>query len=275
LGGSASNYVLSDDSASGEVGTIIPTNINVTATTNLKMYDATTSAEAQPIITFGHLQADDSWSSYGEVYSSKNVGVNKTLIPYASIDDGNGGNNYYLTLVGNIMGVITNRPVAVTNFIVLNKIYDGTTNANFVSSNAILIGILVGDHVVLNTNGVVAYFADANVGTNKPVTVIGLSLGNSDAANYVLIAPTNFTANISPLVPPTMLTSAISVGPGNLQFSFTGQIGQNYKVMASSDLREPLSNWINLSSGSFTSSTSTFTDTVTEFPVRFYIIKSP
>jgi len=43
----------------------------------------------------------------------------------------------------------------------------------------------------------VAYFADKNVGTDKPVTMTGLALGGAAAANYTLVDPTNVTANVT------------------------------------------------------------------------------
>jgi hypothetical protein len=51
--------------------------------------------------------------------------------------------------------------------------------------------------VTLVASNAVAYFADKNVGTNKPVTVMGLTLGGAAAANYALAVPTNLTANIT------------------------------------------------------------------------------
>ena len=51
--------------------------------------------------------------------------------------------------------------------------------------------------MTLVTSNAVAYFADKNVGTNKPVTVRGLELIGAAAANYTLADPTNLTANIT------------------------------------------------------------------------------
>ena len=55
-------------------------------------------------------------------------------------------------------------------------------------------------------------FADANVGTNKAVTISGLALTGTDAANYTLVAPTA-TASI---------TTALSISLGNLARTYDG-----------------------------------------------------
>src|SRR5205823_5084102 len=44
-----------------------------------------------------------------------------------------------------------------------------------------------------------ASFASKTVGTNKPVTVIGVILSGNDAGNYTVAQPTGLTANITAL----------------------------------------------------------------------------
>jgi uncharacterized protein YfiM (DUF2279 family) len=85
----------------------------------------------------------------------------------------------------------------VTNLPALDQVYDGTTNATLDATNAGLAGVLDGDDVTLVTSNAVAYFADKNVGTDKPVTVTRLALGGAAAANYTLADPTNVTANVT------------------------------------------------------------------------------
>jgi hypothetical protein len=112
----------------------------------------------------------------------------------------------YSVIVAGAMGTVTNSatltvsPLAltVTNLLALDKAYDGTTNATLDATNAGLAGVLNGDSVTLVTSNAVAYFADKNVSTNKPVTVTGLALGGAAAANYTLVNPTNVTADITP-----------------------------------------------------------------------------
>jgi hypothetical protein len=62
-----------------------------------------------------------------------------------------------------------------------------------------LVGVLATDsaNVSLSTNGYVADFASAKVGTNKTVTVSGLTLTGSASGNYAFTQPT-LTADITP-----------------------------------------------------------------------------
>ena len=69
----------------------------------------------------------------------------------------------------------------------VDKTYDGTTNATVSLSDNRITGDDVTDSY---TN---AFFADPNVGTNKPVTVTGISLSGSDAGNYSLANTTAAT----------------------------------------------------------------------------------
>ena len=94
---------------------------------------------------------------------------------------------------------VTPASLAVANLLALNKVYDGTTSATIDAANAALVGVLNSDNVTLNAANAVAVFADPNVGSNKTVTVSGLALGGSAAANYVLPLPVYLTASILPI----------------------------------------------------------------------------
>ena len=66
-------------------GVITARAITVTATTNTKVYDGTTSAAALPTITSGVLQTGDT-ITLAETYDTKNVGTGKTLTATATIN---------------------------------------------------------------------------------------------------------------------------------------------------------------------------------------------
>jgi hypothetical protein len=78
-----------------------------------------------------------------------------------------------------------------------DKVYDGTTVATLSSNNVVLVGVINGDSVSLVTNGYIANFATANVGTYIPVGVSGLTLSGVSAGNYTLNQPTGLNANIT------------------------------------------------------------------------------
>ena len=100
---------------------------------------------------------------------------------------------------GVLAGAITIAPATLTvsNVTGHAKIYDQTTVATINTSSAALVGVVSGDNVTLQTNGVSGTFASKNVGLNIVVTVAGLSLTGPQAANYVLIQPKT-KANIAP-----------------------------------------------------------------------------
>ena len=74
--------------------------------------------------------------------------------------------------------VKTATPLTVTGITVTDKPYDGTTKAALVLDSAQLAGTIApGDTVEFNTNAnLTAEFDNANVGTDKKVTVTGDAL---------------------------------------------------------------------------------------------------
>jgi hypothetical protein len=187
LGPAAPNYTLNQPIAL--TGDIAPRPITITAQTNTKVYDGNTTAAAIPLLTVGAIQPGDS-ATYSETYDTKNVGVGKTLTPAAAITDGNGGNNYTVTLVNDTTGIITAKPLTVTAT-GINKVYDATTAATVTFSDDRVLGD------VFTVSGV-AVFADKNVGVGKPVSVTGIAIAGTDAGNYTLTSTTaNTTANIT------------------------------------------------------------------------------
>ncbi len=108
-------------------GVINKATLTITAMTNTKTYDATTSAAAIP--TVSGLIGTDTATGLAEVYTDPNVGTGKTLSVSAyTINDGNGGNNYTVTTVTNTTGVITKASLTITAT-TNTKTYDSTTSA--------------------------------------------------------------------------------------------------------------------------------------------------
>src|SRR5262249_10088792 len=98
---------------SGALGKIRARPITVTAVTNIKTYDGTTSAAAIPTITSGTLAAGET-AGFGESYATKNARSNLKLTPSGSVNDGNGGRNYAVTFQSVVTGKITPRTLTVT-----------------------------------------------------------------------------------------------------------------------------------------------------------------
>ena len=105
----AYNYV---PVATGEI-TKLP--ITVTAVTDSKVYDGTTSSSGSPILSVGTpLAVGDSEPAWTQTFDTKNVGANKTLSPAGLVVDGNNGLNYDYNFVTVSTGEITVLPITVT-----------------------------------------------------------------------------------------------------------------------------------------------------------------
>jgi hypothetical protein len=193
--------------------------LTITAATNSKTYDRTTTATAIPGLS--GLQGTDMVTGLAEAYTDLTAGTNKTLTVTAyTVSDGNGGNNYTVMTVNDTTGVITAKTLTVTGITANSKEYDGTASATVDTGSASLVGVISPDVVNLYTGSAAGSFADANVGTNKPVTISGLSLtGGADAANYAITQPVT-TASITDTIPVFSATS-----PANDSYINTATVG--------------------------------------------------
>ena len=77
--------------------------ITVAAVPYDKVYDGTTATTVLPTITSGSLVNGDT-AAFSETFDTKNVGIDKTLTAAGSVNDGNGGNNYAVTFVDQLVG---------------------------------------------------------------------------------------------------------------------------------------------------------------------------
>jgi hypothetical protein len=176
-GGDAGNYTLVNATATATAD-ITRRPITVTATTNTKVYDGTTSATATPIITGSGLAAGDT-ADFTESYDNKNAGTGKSLIPAGAVNDGNAGSNYAVTFLNSASGTINPAMLTVTATGIRRR-FNGTTIANVTLSDSRIAGDSITDQFAS------AAFASASVGRNKTVTVTGISVSGTDAANYML-----------------------------------------------------------------------------------------
>jgi hypothetical protein len=93
-------------------GAITARAITVTALTHTKTYDGATSSIA-PNINPALVGTDT--SAFVQTFNTATVGINKTLTPSGTVNDGNSGLNYAITFAPAITtGVITARPVTIT-----------------------------------------------------------------------------------------------------------------------------------------------------------------
>src|SRR6185436_8602134 len=98
--------------------------------------------------------------------------------------------NYSANSTASTTANITTRSLNVTAT-GANKVYDGNTNASVTLSD----NRVAGDS--LATSYANASFANKSVGTNKTVSVSGISVTGTDAVNYTFNSTASTTANIT------------------------------------------------------------------------------
>ena len=182
-GADAGNYTVNSTATTAADITARP--ITVTAATNTKVYDGTTSAAATPGITGGSLATGDA-ANFTQNYADRNAGTGKTLIAAGAVNDGNGGANYLVTFVDDTTGVITPKALTLTA-VTDTKVYDGTT----ASGGTVTASGLVGGDTL---SGLSQRFASKNVlGANGSTLQVNAGYVVSDGnggANYTVTTNT-------------------------------------------------------------------------------------
>ncbi|TXD85880.1 hypothetical protein FUT87_14895, partial [Mitsuaria sp. TWR114] len=86
--------------------TVTPASLLIAATPVSKTYDGTMSASGSPTVT--GLMGSDSVSGLGQAFTDSSVGSGKTVAVQSgwAVQDGNGGNNYVVTVASSNSGVI-------------------------------------------------------------------------------------------------------------------------------------------------------------------------
>jgi hypothetical protein len=127
-GNAGSNYAVITKAASG---TISQAPLHLSAVTDSRQYNGTTSSNGTPTVTPGDLQGSDSVAGLVQAFQSRNVlGVNASVLQVTGyvVHDGNGGGNYSVS-TSTAQGSITPAPLhllATSD----TKQYDGTTSSN-------------------------------------------------------------------------------------------------------------------------------------------------
>ncbi len=202
-GARATNYSLTQPASLTASITAATVTINSGITANNKVYDRTTTAtlSSNNVVLMGVVTGDSvtiNTNGYVANFANGSVGNNIAVTVGGLTLSGASAANYALTQPASLTANITAATVTIASGITANnKVYNGTTTATINSNNVVLVGIVTGDSVTLNTNGYVANFANGGVGNNIAVSVAGLTLSGASAANYVLTQPASLTANIT------------------------------------------------------------------------------
>ena len=167
-------------------------------TASNKVYDATNAAAIATRSLTGVIGSDDVTLAGGSAhFSDKTVGNAKTVTATNLTLHGTTAPNYVLsTTTATTTANITAAGLTVSGITANSRVYNATTNATLNTGGATLLGVLGTDNVTLSTATATGAFANKTVGTNKTVSISGLTTSGSDAINYQLTQPST-TASIS------------------------------------------------------------------------------
>ncbi len=218
-GNDGKNYAVTTQNAAG---TITPAALSITAQSDTKVYNGSTTASQTP--TVGTLFGGDTVTNLTQAFASKNVlgtaGSTLVVATY-TINDGNGGNNYTVT-TQNATGTIT--PAALTITATSEtKVFDGTTT----SSQTPTVGALFGGDTI---TGLTQAFASKNVfGTGDSTLVVtGYTINDGNKGKDYTVVTQNATGTITPAALTIKAQSDSKVYDGTTISSQTPTVGSLY-----------------------------------------------
>jgi hypothetical protein len=177
--------------------TVAKQSLTVSASNVSKQYDSTTSMEGVSL-SLATLETGDIVTVNGTGgFSSPNAGTGLDYTISGLNLTGADVSNYYLSAGASFSGndgVITSKTLTVTGIVAVNKIYDGTASSTVNTDSIIYQGLIDGDDAYLDTT--IGVFNDANVGTNKTVTLTNNYAG-TDLTNYTVVNQATTTASIT------------------------------------------------------------------------------
>ena len=197
LGGAAAgNYTLGSSTATASAN-ITPASLSVSgATAQNKVYDASTSATISGATLAGTVYAGDAVTlanATSGTFADKNVGTAKAVSVTVALS-GVGATNYTLTQPTGLSANITPASLSVSGATAQNKVYDASTSA--IISGATLAGTVYAGDAVTLANASSGTFANADVGTAKPVSM-SATISGTGATNYVLKQQAGLAADIT------------------------------------------------------------------------------
>ena len=130
------------------------------------------------------------------------------------------------TVTASVEYSITAKEVTVTGITATDRYYE-KDNLSVALTSGTLTGVITGDTVTIDLTKAKGMMTNANVGTNKAVTVTGVALGGADKGNYKLKEqPTGVTVNIIRADAGVIITGApTSKTYGDADFTVTAANG--------------------------------------------------
>ena len=192
-GTDAANYSLSATSLTAPGTITSATIIPVLSGTISKVYDGnTTAALSSANYSFtGKVAADNVVlnNPVAGTYDLKNAGSRTVSVNGLALTGTNASNYSLSTTSLTAPGSITTASITPMLAGTITKVYDGNTTAALTAANYSFTGKVAGEDVTLNRPAMGTY-DHKNVATGKTVTVTGIALQGTDAANYILAATT-------------------------------------------------------------------------------------
>jgi filamentous hemagglutinin family protein len=195
-GAKAMDYTIAS-SASANIGIILQkmltTSLQGAAT---KVYDGTTSATvmANNFSALSGVIGNDAVSlvvpgSLSGRYADAEAGIGKSVtVNGLALGGAQSGNYTIATSISGNIGIIQQKTLTTALQGAVTKTYDGTSKAILAADNyAALSGVVNGDSVSL-ANFTSGSYADAEAGSGKTVSVMGLSLSGAQAQDYTISA---------------------------------------------------------------------------------------
>ena len=159
----------------------------------------------------GLVSGDDLSVTSTGLFDSKNVGTGKT-VTLSSSYDGDDVGNYAISSQAETMADISAKALTVSGITAADKVYDGNTTATVNTAAANLAGLVSGDNLTVNANGL---FDSKHVGTGKTVT-LSSEYSGADVGNYSITNQASTTADIAQkALAVSGLTAADKVYDGN------------------------------------------------------------
>ncbi len=215
--------------------TISPKLLTAAYTGGSRVYDQGVSAPVTAQRT-GVIAGDDLSFTQTAVFTganAKNAGSNKAIaITGIALAGADAGNYRLQATTASATGTVTPKDLTVsglTNVTATNRVYDGTPTVEVTIPSGSVItpnsaDIISGDDVSISvpvagvTTGTMR---DKNVGTDKPLTITGLSLSGTDKDNYQIVGAAGVTVNISPL--------AISASYAGISRAYDGSVNASVR----------------------------------------------
>lgn len=224
-GTNAANYSLTQPTLTGD---ITKRTLAITFTGTNKTYDGTASASFT-VASDTRISGDvlGTISASTSQFTQTGIGTGITINLSGISGDGADAGNYTFPTSATTTANITARPVTIggTLQVSATRVYDQTANATITNTGALSIANAISaDLPNLSLSGLVAQYANKNVGSGKSVSITSASLAGTARFNYSLSltsSPTT-TANI------TAKTLAVTITASNKQYDSTNAATVTY-----------------------------------------------